>query len=56
MKHIMNRKKLEKHIKLCRRNLKNVKVKCCLDCPFKEIIVQYHPEMNILFNNAKRRK
>ena len=50
----MNQKKLEKHVKLCRRNLKSDVVKCCAECPFEEEIVSQYPEMKSLFREKRR--
>jgi hypothetical protein len=41
--------KLATHIKLCRRNLKSDRVKCCGSCPFEDIIVSFDPELHPLF-------
>ena len=45
----MNKERLEKHIKLCRRNLRSTRVKCCTTCPFKEEILSIYPELAIGF-------
>lgn len=45
----MDLKKLDNHVKLCKRNLKNKKVKCCATCPFEDLIVSYYPLMEELF-------
>jgi len=47
--------KLAKHLNLCRKNLKSSRVKVCAECPFEDIIIQYHPELAELFE-AKRRQ
>lgn len=31
--------KMKKHIKLCKRNLKSDRVKCCATCPFEDMII-----------------
>jgi hypothetical protein len=49
----MDVKKLETHVKLCRRNLKSKRVRCCANCPFEEEIVARYPELAALFE-AKR--
>jgi len=46
--------KLKKHVKLCRKNLKSNRVKCCATCPFEEEIVVQYPDMKKLFE-AKRK-
>lgn len=45
----MDIEKLKTHIKLCRKNLKSKRVKCCADCPFEEEILFYYPEMKSMF-------
>ena len=45
----MNRDRLKRHIKLCRRNLKSGRVKCCADCPFEDEITSEYPELKKLF-------
>lgn len=39
--------RMENHIKLCLKNLKSDRVKCCGSCPFEEIIIQYAKDNNI---------
>lgn len=51
---LMDRKRLEKHIRLCRRNLKDGRTKCCATCPFEEEILSAYPELEELFE-AKRK-
>lgn len=46
---IMNTTKLKEHIKLCKKNLKNKRVKCCANCPFEEEITDCFPELKVLF-------
>jgi len=42
--------KLSRHVKrLCRKNLKLARVKCCAECPFEPIILDYYPELAKLF-------
>ena len=41
--------KLDKQAKLCRRNLKNKRVKICNTCPFEDILKATYPEMIELF-------
>jgi hypothetical protein len=48
------RRKLANHVKLCRRNLKSSRVKCCAGCPFEDEITQEYPELKMLFE-AKRK-
>lgn len=51
----MNFFKLQKHIKLCIKNLKSKRVMCCSQCPFEEDILAYYPNLKGLFE-AKRRE
>lgn len=50
----MDKIKLAKHVKLCRKNLKSARVKCCASCPFEEEIAENYPELKELF--GKKRK
>jgi len=53
----MDKEKLHKHIKkLCRKNLKDVRVKCCAECAFEEIICKYFPELKELFIEKRLKK
>jgi hypothetical protein len=52
----MDKKKLSKHILLCRKNLKSNRVKCCITCPFEEEIVDEYPEMKELFIRKRGKK
>jgi hypothetical protein len=53
----MNKEKLRKHIKkLCIKNLRSDKVKCCGECPFEEIICQESSELKELFIEKKLKK
>jgi len=52
----MDRKRLEKHIRLCRRNLLSGKVKCCLTCPFEEEILSVYPELKELFDEKRKQQ
>lgn len=45
--------KLEKHLKLCRRNLKSDRVKCCAECPFEKIIEGADVGLSILFDEKR---
>ena len=45
----MNVQKLKNHIKLCQKNLKSNRVKCCTECPFEEEILTHYPDLNKLF-------
>lgn len=49
----MNIEKLHNHIKLCRKNLKSSRVKCCAACPFEDEILCVFPNMDKAFE-AKR--
>jgi hypothetical protein len=50
-----DRKKLEKHVHLCIRNLASDRVKCCATCPFEDQIVAAYPELRGWFRNKRRR-
>lgn len=50
----MDIKKLETHIKLCKRNLKSDKVKCCANCPFEAEIIRRFPQLQLLFEVKRR--
>ena len=41
----MDIERLKKHIRLCKRNLHNRRVKCCATCPFEEEILEHYPEL-----------
>jgi hypothetical protein len=45
--------KLDRHLRLCRRNLKGDRVKCCASCPFEAIIVAHAPELTELFERKR---
>jgi hypothetical protein len=45
----MDLEKLKKHVKLCKKNLKDMRTKCCASCPFEEEIVAHYPELQELF-------
>ena len=47
-------KLIEKHLKLCTRNLRSKRVRCCADCPFEDVIVAHRPCLKKLFV-AKRK-
>lgn len=51
----MDKTKLAKHAKLCWRNLRSARVKCCASCPFEEEISREYLGADILFI-AKRRQ
>jgi hypothetical protein len=51
----MDLKRLEKHIKLCKRNLNNKKIKCCAICPFEEQIISVYPELKRLFVTKQKK-
>lgn len=46
--------KLHKHVKLCRSNLKNKRVKCCATCPFEVIIAERYPSLIPLFEQKRQ--
>lgn len=45
--------RLKKRIKLCKRNLKSKRVKCCASCPFEDDILEHYPELEDLFNEKR---
>ena len=49
----MDKKKLAKHVKLCKRNLRSDRVVCCANCPFEEEIVGEYPELEEKFNRKR---
>ena len=49
----MDKKRLKNHIKLCRKNLKSNRVKCCTYCPFEEEIVGEYPELKTYFEKRR---
>lgn len=51
----MNRDKLRTHVKLCIKNLKSDRVKCCANCPFEEEILSYYPELESMFEDKRRK-
>ena len=50
----MDKIKLSKHIKLCKKNLKDKRVKCCANCPFEEEIVSVYPDLKNLFEKKRK--
>jgi len=52
----MNKTKLSNHVKLCRKNLRSDRVKCCADCPFEEEITREYPELKMLFELKRKAK
>lgn len=50
----MNLKKLQQHVKLCRRNLKSHRVTCCANCPFEDEIVAQFPALKKLFVEKRK--
>jgi hypothetical protein len=50
----VDRVKLNTHVKLCLRNLKSSRVKCCCQCPFEEEITLEYPELKKLFLNKRK--
>lgn len=46
--------KLKNHIKLCSRNLKSDRVKCCASCPFEDEIVSFYQELKKLFVEKRK--
>jgi hypothetical protein len=49
----MDLEKLENHVKLCKKNLKSGRVKCCATCPFEGEIVSVYPDLKILFEDKR---
>ena len=50
VKQFFDKEKLHKHIKrLCIKNLRSKKVKCCAECAFEEIICKEFSELKGLF-------
>lgn len=50
----MDKERLKVHIRLCRRNLKCARVKCCATCPFEKEIIEEYSEIKVLFENKRR--
>jgi hypothetical protein len=50
----MDKEKLKNHIKLCSKNLKSIRVKCCKECPFEEEITLEYPELKKLFLEKRK--
>lgn len=49
----MNIKKLKNHVKLCTRNLRSTRVRCCAECPFEAEILSVYPSMWTLFAHKR---
>lgn len=47
--------RLEKHLKLCARNLKSNRVKCCASCPWEDEIVAARPQWLRYFESKRKR-
>lgn len=52
---MIDKSKLTTHIKLCKRNLRSDRVKCCAGCPFECVIIESYPELRDLFEEKRRR-
>jgi len=50
---VVDRARLDSHVRLCRRNLRSKRVACCASCPFEKLIVGHDAGMAPLFE-AKR--
>jgi hypothetical protein len=50
----MDIQKLKQHIKLCVKNLKSNRVKCCGNCPFEDDILRVYPSLWTAF--ARKRE
>lgn len=48
--------RLKTHVKLCIKNLKSERVKCCANCPFEEEICNEYPEIKSLFEKKRNFK
>jgi len=47
--------RLERHVKrLCIKNLRDKRVKCCAECPFQDLIEKAFPETAVLFKEKQR--
>jgi len=46
--------RLERHIKLCKRNLNTDRVKCCATCPWEDEIAVRYPELITKFQRKRR--
>lgn len=52
----MDNTKLDRHIrKLCIRNIRSDRVKCCAECPFEDIIVEHRPDLAVLFEQKRNK-
>ena len=40
--------------KLCKRNLKNKKIKCCHKCPFEDDLIDQFPEAKKMFEEKHK--
>ena len=49
----MDLDKLRKHVRLCKRNLRSRRVRCCATCPFEDEIVAAFPEMKAMFDEKR---
>ena len=49
----MDKQRLSRHIRLCRRNLASKSVKCCAECPFEEEITSEHPGLKEKFETKR---
>jgi len=49
----MIKERLVNHLKLCRKNLKSNRVKCCAQCPFEDEIVEAEPTLEVLFETKR---
>ena len=47
-------RRLATHVKLCRKNLKSNRVKCCATCPFEDFIVSSYPDTIDLFKDKRK--
>jgi hypothetical protein len=45
--------KMKQHVKLCKKNLKSNRVKCCAQCPFEDEICTIYPELKEMFENKR---
>jgi hypothetical protein len=53
---VVDASKMDRHLKLCRRNLKSDRVVCCGACPFERIIVGFDVSLAPLFEAKRKAK
>lgn len=50
----MDKEKLIWHIKLCKKNLNNKRVKICAECAFEDDLIQEYPELKCMFEEKRK--